>query len=52
MLEAFGGEAHAVPDAAAAGALAAELIGPGDVVLVKASNGVGLWTVAERLSAA
>ena len=52
MLETFGGEAHAVADAAAAGALAAELIGPGDLVLVKASNGVGLWTVAEKLIAA
>jgi len=51
MLDAFaGGEAHAVADAAAAGELAGSLVGQGDLVLVKASNGVGLWTVAERLA--
>jgi UDP-N-acetylmuramoyl-tripeptide--D-alanyl-D-alanine ligase len=49
MLDTFPGEAHAVPDAAAAAALAAELVGPGDVVLVKASRGVGLEVVAEAL---
>jgi UDP-N-acetylmuramoyl-tripeptide--D-alanyl-D-alanine ligase len=51
MLDTFGGEAHAVPDAAAAAALADELVAPGDVVLVKASRGVGLEAVAEALAA-
>jgi len=51
MLGAFGGEAHAVPDAAAAARLASELVGPGDLVLVKASRGVGLEIVAEALAA-
>jgi UDP-N-acetylmuramoyl-tripeptide--D-alanyl-D-alanine ligase len=50
MLDTFGGEAHAVPDAAAAAALARELVGPGDLVLVKASRGVGLEVVAEALA--
>ncbi len=50
MLDTFGGEAHAVADAAAAAALASELVGPGDVVLVKASRGVGLEVVAEALA--
>jgi UDP-N-acetylmuramoyl-tripeptide--D-alanyl-D-alanine ligase len=49
MLDTFGGEAHAVPDAATAAALASELVGAGDVVLVKASRGVGLEVVAETL---
>jgi UDP-N-acetylmuramoyl-tripeptide--D-alanyl-D-alanine ligase len=49
MLDTFGGEAHAVDDAATAAALASELVGPGDVVLVKASRGVGLEVVAEAL---
>jgi len=51
MLGTFGGEARAVADAAAAAALASELVGPGDVVLVKASRGVGLEVVAEALAA-
>jgi UDP-N-acetylmuramoyl-tripeptide--D-alanyl-D-alanine ligase len=51
MLEAFDGESRAVPDARAAAALAAQLVGPGDVVLVKGSRGVGLEVVAERLAA-
>ncbi|HTE62172.1 MAG TPA: UDP-N-acetylmuramoyl-tripeptide--D-alanyl-D-alanine ligase [Solirubrobacteraceae bacterium] len=51
MLDTFGGEGHAVPDAAAAAELAAELVGAGDVVLVKASRGVGLEVVAEALAA-
>jgi UDP-N-acetylmuramoyl-tripeptide--D-alanyl-D-alanine ligase len=51
MLEAFDGESHAVPDAAAAAALADELIAPGDLVLVKGSRGVGLEVVAEALAA-
>jgi UDP-N-acetylmuramoyl-tripeptide--D-alanyl-D-alanine ligase len=49
MLDAFGGESHAVPDAAAAAALADELVAPGDLVLVKGSRGVGLEVVAEAL---
>jgi UDP-N-acetylmuramoyl-tripeptide--D-alanyl-D-alanine ligase len=53
MLDGFdGGEAHAVADAAEAAELAQELIGPGDLVLVKASNGVGLWAVADALTVA
>ncbi len=52
MLDAFGGEAHAVADAAAAAALADDVVGPGDVVLVKGSRGVGLEVVAEALVAA
>jgi UDP-N-acetylmuramoyl-tripeptide--D-alanyl-D-alanine ligase len=51
MLEAYGGESRAVADAAEAAALAGELVGPGDVVLVKASNGIGLWVVADALAA-
>ncbi len=49
MAEAFAGEAHAAPDAAAGAELAAELVRPGDLVLVKGSNGVGLSVVAPRL---
>ena len=49
MLDAFDGESYAVPDAAEAAALAGELIGAGDVVLVKGSRGVGLEVVAEAL---
>ncbi len=48
--EAFAGEAHTVPDAPAAAALAAELVRPGDVVLVKASRGIALEAVAEALA--
>jgi UDP-N-acetylmuramoyl-tripeptide--D-alanyl-D-alanine ligase len=48
--EAFGGETHAVGDAAEAAAVAAEVVAPGDVVLVKASRGIGLETVAEALA--
>ena len=50
MSESFGGEAHVVADSREAAALAAELVQPGDVVLVKASRGIGLETVAEALS--
>jgi UDP-N-acetylmuramoyl-tripeptide--D-alanyl-D-alanine ligase len=52
MLEAFDGESYPVADAGEAAALAGELIEPGDVVLVKASRGVGLEVVAEALLAA
>jgi UDP-N-acetylmuramyl pentapeptide synthase len=41
-----------VADAAEAAALTGELIEAGDVVLVKASRGVGLEAVAEALVAA
>jgi UDP-N-acetylmuramoyl-tripeptide--D-alanyl-D-alanine ligase len=47
-----GGELHAVQDAAAAAALAGELVRPGDTVLVKASRGVGLELVAAGMRAA
>jgi UDP-N-acetylmuramoyl-tripeptide--D-alanyl-D-alanine ligase len=40
---------HAVDDAAAAAALAGEVVGPGDTVLVKGSRGVGLEVVAQAL---
>jgi UDP-N-acetylmuramoyl-tripeptide--D-alanyl-D-alanine ligase len=49
MLDEFDRESYAVADAAEAAALAGELIEPGDVVLVKASRGVGLEVVAEAL---
>jgi UDP-N-acetylmuramoyl-tripeptide--D-alanyl-D-alanine ligase len=52
MLEAFDGDFYAVADAAEAAALVGELIEAGDVVLVKASRGVGLEVVAEALIAA
>jgi UDP-N-acetylmuramoyl-tripeptide--D-alanyl-D-alanine ligase len=52
MLETFSGEARAVPDAAAAASLAATLVAPGDLVLVKGSRGVGLEVVAEALAGA
>jgi UDP-N-acetylmuramoyl-tripeptide--D-alanyl-D-alanine ligase len=51
MLERYDGEAHAVADAAAAAELARALVEPGDVVLVKASRGVGLEVVAQALAA-
>jgi UDP-N-acetylmuramoyl-tripeptide--D-alanyl-D-alanine ligase len=47
---AFGGEAHAVEDAQAAGELAAELLRDGDTVLVKGSRGVGLERVRAVLA--
>jgi UDP-N-acetylmuramoyl-tripeptide--D-alanyl-D-alanine ligase len=39
-----------VPDAAAAIAIAREAIGPGDAVLVKGSNSIGLAAVVEALA--
>jgi UDP-N-acetylmuramoyl-tripeptide--D-alanyl-D-alanine ligase len=50
MLDRFDGEAYAVADAGEAAALAGELVGPGDLVLVKGSRGVGLEVVAEALA--
>jgi UDP-N-acetylmuramoyl-tripeptide--D-alanyl-D-alanine ligase len=50
MPSSFGGEAIVVADAGAAAAAAVELVRPGDVVLVKASRGIGLETVAEALA--
>ena len=50
MPAAFGGESHVGRDAGAAAALVASLVRPGDVVLVKASRGIGLETVAEALA--
>jgi UDP-N-acetylmuramoyl-tripeptide--D-alanyl-D-alanine ligase len=52
MLDRYDGEAHAAADAAEAAVLARELVRPGDVVLVKASRGVGLEVVAESLASA
>jgi UDP-N-acetylmuramoyl-tripeptide--D-alanyl-D-alanine ligase len=50
MPEAFGGESFTAADATEAASLVAELVRPGDVVLVKASRGIGLETVAEALA--
>ncbi len=52
MAAAFTGETHRAAGAREAAALAAELVRPGDVVLVKASRGIGLETVADALAAA
>jgi UDP-N-acetylmuramoyl-tripeptide--D-alanyl-D-alanine ligase len=51
MLDRYDGEGHAGGTAVEAAALTGELIGPGDVVLVKGSRGVGLEVVAEALAA-
>jgi UDP-N-acetylmuramoyl-tripeptide--D-alanyl-D-alanine ligase len=48
----FGGEVHTVADATEAAALLPGLVRAGDVVLVKASRGVGLELVCQALSAA
>jgi UDP-N-acetylmuramoyl-tripeptide--D-alanyl-D-alanine ligase len=50
MLDRYDGEGYAVADAGEAAAMAGELIGPGDVVLVKGSRGVGLEVVAASLA--
>jgi UDP-N-acetylmuramoyl-tripeptide--D-alanyl-D-alanine ligase len=50
--EAFGPQAHRAAVAAAAVELVADLLCPGDTVLVKASRGVGLEVVTEALAAA
>ncbi len=47
----FDGEVYSVADAGEAAALVPELLEPGDVVLVKASRGVGLELVSEALIA-
>ncbi|HEV3127561.1 MAG TPA: UDP-N-acetylmuramoyl-tripeptide--D-alanyl-D-alanine ligase [Solirubrobacteraceae bacterium] len=51
MAERFGAETHSVLDAVQAAELVPALIGPGDVVLVKASRGVGLELVCGALRA-
>ncbi len=50
MAASFGGETHVVADAAEAASVASRVVAPGDVVLVKASRGIGLETVAEALA--
>jgi UDP-N-acetylmuramyl pentapeptide synthase len=42
-------ETHVLPDAATAAGAVSELLAPGDVVLVKGSNGVGLALVCQAL---
>jgi UDP-N-acetylmuramoyl-tripeptide--D-alanyl-D-alanine ligase len=49
MREAFDGESHTAPDAAAAVELLRPLLREGDTVLVKGSRGVGLERVARAL---
>jgi UDP-N-acetylmuramoyl-tripeptide--D-alanyl-D-alanine ligase len=49
--ERFDGETHAVADAGEAAAIVPQLLSPGDVVLVKASRGVGLELVCRALGA-
>jgi UDP-N-acetylmuramoyl-tripeptide--D-alanyl-D-alanine ligase len=51
MVADFPRDVHAVQDAAAAAALAPALLESGDVVLIKASRGVGLEVVCQALSA-
>lgn len=50
MAEAFGGEVHRAADAQEAATITAGLVHAGDIVLVKASRGIGLETVAEALA--
>jgi UDP-N-acetylmuramoyl-tripeptide--D-alanyl-D-alanine ligase len=47
----FEGETHSVADAGEAAVVVPELLAPGDVVLVKASRGVGLELVCRALGA-
>jgi UDP-N-acetylmuramoyl-tripeptide--D-alanyl-D-alanine ligase len=47
---AFDGETRRAADASEAAEVARELVQPGDIVLVKASRGIGLETVAEALA--
>ena len=47
----FAGETHSVADAGEAAVVVPELLAPGDVVLVKASRGVGLELVCRALGA-
>ncbi|MFL5828719.1 MAG: UDP-N-acetylmuramoyl-tripeptide--D-alanyl-D-alanine ligase [Solirubrobacteraceae bacterium] len=49
MADGFDGEVHATRDAGEAAALLPDLVEPGDVVLVKASRGVGLELVCGAL---
>jgi UDP-N-acetylmuramoyl-tripeptide--D-alanyl-D-alanine ligase len=49
--ESFEGEAHAVSDASQAAAIVPDLVHRGDVILVKASRGVGLELVCAALGA-
>ncbi len=49
MGDGFSGEIHAVADAATAASIAPELLRAGDVVLIKASRGVGLELVCRTL---
>ena len=51
MARRFHGDHHHVKDAQAAAELVPGLLAPGDIVLVKASNGVGLKLVCDRLAA-
>jgi len=51
MRSEFAGESYAVADATAAAELLDTLLGEGDTLLVKASRGVGLERVSERLAA-
>ncbi|WP_216897234.1 UDP-N-acetylmuramoyl-tripeptide--D-alanyl-D-alanine ligase [Nocardia alni] len=48
----WGEESILVPDIAAAIEILDDELAAGDIVLVKASNSVGLWTVAEHLAGA
>jgi UDP-N-acetylmuramoyl-tripeptide--D-alanyl-D-alanine ligase len=48
----YDGQVHVAADAAAGAELAAELVAPGDAVLVKGSRGIELERVVERLLAA
>ncbi|MGO1338993.1 MAG: glutamate ligase domain-containing protein, partial [Cellulosimicrobium funkei] len=48
----WGDETRFVPDVEAASALLRDELQEGDVVLVKASNGSGLWRLGDELAAA